>query len=37
MTMSDRRNGRLALPLIFLLTFAAALGVLLFLRGQPPF
>jgi hypothetical protein len=37
MTMAGRRNGRLTLPLIFLLAFAAALSVLLLLRGQPPF
>jgi hypothetical protein len=37
MTMAGRGNGRLSLPLIFLLAFAAALGVLLLLRGQPPF
>jgi hypothetical protein len=34
MTMGGRRNGRLALPLIFLLAFAAALGVLMLSRGQ---
>ena len=37
MTMAGRRNGRLALPLIFLLVFAAALGVLLLSRDRPPF
>jgi hypothetical protein len=37
MTTAGRRNGRLALPLIFFLAFAAVLGVLLLLRGQPPF
>jgi hypothetical protein len=37
MTRGRRRNGRFTLPLIFLMAFAAALGVLLLLRSRPPF